>query len=191
MPMQPPITVVFELWFVLFVVWFVSAPTGKRIARREGTGTRIVQLVVVVSAYSLLFDRDLAIGFLGWRFWRPEPAVSWVGVALTAAGIAFAFWARFTLGRNWSGTVTVKHDHELVIRGPYRIVRHPIYTGFTLGMLGTALVVGQVRGLLALALIVLAWRLKWAVEERFMLEEFGDRYAEYRRRVSALIPGIW
>ncbi|MGH7689031.1 MAG: methyltransferase family protein, partial [Gemmatimonadaceae bacterium] len=97
----------------------------------------------------------------------------------------------FTLGRNWSGTVTVKENHELIVRGPYRIVRHPIYTGFTLGMLGTALVIAQVRGLIAMALIVCAWRLKWGVEERFMLEEFGERYADYKKRVSALIPGIW
>jgi len=189
--MQPPIVVMFELWGLLLLGWVIGMFTGKRIARREGTGTRIVQFLIVVSAYELMFNRDLAIGFLGWRFWKPEIAVSWVGVALTAAGIAFAFWARFTLGRNWSGTVTVKENHELIMRGPYRIVRHPIYTGFTLGMFGSALVIDQVRGLVALALIVLAWRLKWSVEERFMLEEFGDRYADYRRRVSALIPGIW
>ena len=141
-PMQPPITVVFELWFVLFAVWVAGMFTGKRVARRESARTRIVQLIIVVSAFELMFTDHLAIGVLGWRLWKPNPAVSWTGVALTAAGIAFAFWARFTLGRNWSGTVTVKEQHELVVRGPYRIVRHPIYTGFTLGMLGTALVVG-------------------------------------------------
>ncbi len=189
--MQPPITVVFELWAVLFAVWIIGMFTGKPIARRESAGTRIVQLIIVVSAFELLFNGHLDIGFLGWRFLRPNITVSWVGVALTAAGILFAFWARFTLGRNWSGTVTVKEDHELVIRGPYRIVRHPIYTGFTLGMLGTALVTARVRGLVALALIVVAWRLKWGIEERFMLEEFGERYTAYRKRVSALIPGIW
>lgn len=189
--MQPPIIVIIELWFVLLAVWVIGAFTAKRIARRERAGTRIVQFIIVVSAYELMFNPYLAIGVLGWRFFKPNITVSWGGVALTAAGIAFAIWARFTLGRNWSGTVTVKEDHELIVRGPYRIVRHPIYTGFTLGMVGTALVVGQVRGLIAVALVVLAWRLKWPIEERFMLEEFGDRYAEYRKRVSALIPGIW
>jgi protein-S-isoprenylcysteine O-methyltransferase len=189
--MQPPVLVMYELWFLLFAVWVVGMFTGKRIARRESIGTRLVQLVIVVSAYELLFDSGLAIGFLGWRFWKPNAPVAWVGVAVTAAGIAFAFWARFTLGRNWSGTVTVKENHELIVRGPYRLVRHPIYTGFTLATLGSAVVIDQMRGLVALVLIVLAWRLKWAVEERFMLEEFGDRYADYRKRVSALIPGIW
>jgi protein-S-isoprenylcysteine O-methyltransferase len=189
--MQRPIVVVFELWIVLLVVWVVGAFTGKRVARRERTRTRVTQLVIVCSAYELMFNANLALGFLGWRFLKPDVALAWLGVALTAGGIAFAFWARFTLGRNWSGTVTVKEDHELIVRGPYRIVRHPIYTGFTLGMLGTALVVGELRGLIALGLVVLAWRLKWPIEERFMLEEFGDRYAEYRKRVSALIPGIW
>lgn len=189
--MQPPITVVYELWFILLVVWIVGAFTGKRVTRREGLGTRVVQLVIGFAGFSLLFDRALGVGFLGWQFWKPNSAVSWTGVALTALGVAVAFWARFTLGRNWSGTVTVKEDHELIVRGPYRFVRHPIYTGFSLAALGSALAADRVRGFLAVILIVLAWRLKWAVEERFMLEEFGDRYAEYRRRVSALIPGIW
>jgi protein-S-isoprenylcysteine O-methyltransferase Ste14 len=189
--MQRPIVVAIELWFVLFAVWVVGMFTGKRIARRESAWTRIVEMLIVVSAYELMFNGNLAIGFLGWRVLKPNVAVAWIGVALTAAGITFAFWARFTLGRNWSGTVTVKHDHELIVRGPYRIVRHPIYTGFTLAMLGTAVVIGQARGLVAVALIVVAWRFKWGIEERFMLEEFGDRYADYRKRVRALIPGIW
>ena len=189
--MQSPIVVAAELWTALLVIWVVGMFTVKRVARRERAWTRIAQAIMVATAFQLVFDSRLTFWSLGWRMYKPSNAVGWVGVALTAAGLAFAFWARVTLGRNWSGNVTVKEHHELVVSGPYRIVRHPIYAGLTLGMVGTALVVGELRGLVAVALVVVAWRLKWPIEERFMLEEFGERYAEYRRRVSAIIPGIW
>ncbi|OYV67223.1 MAG: hypothetical protein B7Z72_09980 [Gemmatimonadetes bacterium 21-71-4] len=62
---------------------------------------------------------------------------------------------------------------------------------FSLAAVGTALAIGQLRGVVAVGLMLLAWRLKWPIEERFMIEEFGDRYLDYRKRVSAIIPGIW
>ena len=106
------------------------------------------------------------------------------------AGIAFAVWARQYLGRNWSGTVTVKQDHELIRTGPYRLVRHPIYTGLLLAILGTAVAFGEWRGLLAFALLTGSLLLKLRVEERFMSESFPEPYARYRAEVPALIPCI-
>ena len=100
-------------------------------------------------------------------------------------------WARFALGRNWSGTVTVKHDHELVRSGPYAIVRHPIYSGFLLGLLGTVIVRGSLGALLGLGVIVLVLRLKSLTEESFMLEQFGSQYTAYQRDVKALVPFLW
>jgi protein-S-isoprenylcysteine O-methyltransferase Ste14 len=186
-----PDTLLVELWLVLVVVWLAGAFTAKRVVRRQSLASRAVQLALVVGAYELLFDSRLAIGWLGWRFIKQQPGIVWAGVALTATGVATAVWARATLGGNWSATVTVKADHELVQRGPYRLVRHPIYSGFTLAAIGTALAIGQLRGVLAVALMLLGWRLKWPIEERFMIEQFGDRYVEYRKRVRAIIPGIW
>jgi hypothetical protein len=75
-----------------------------------------------------------------------QPSVEFPGLALTAAGVGFCIWARAYPGGHWSGSVTVKVDHQLVRTGPYRLVRHPIYTGFLLGLVGTALVRGEVRG---------------------------------------------
>ena len=90
---------------------------------------------------------------------------------------------RAWLGRNWSAEVTVKHDHELVRSGPYALVRHPIYTGLLLALIGTALGVGNGRALIGLVLIVAALLRKVAIEERFMSEQFGDAYARYRAEV--------
>jgi len=102
--------------------------------------------------------------------------------------VLFTIWARRHLGRNWSGSVTIKADHELITTGPYRIARHPIYTGLLIAFAGNALVVGEVRGLIAFAIAFAAlWR-KLKLEERFMREQFGQAYVDYSRRVAAVVP---
>ena len=86
--------------------------------------------------------------------------------------------------------VTVKHDHELVRSGPYALVRHPIYSGVLLALIGTTLAIGRWRGLPGLALIAAALLCKLTIEERFMSEQFGEAYARYRAEVPALIPFV-
>jgi protein-S-isoprenylcysteine O-methyltransferase Ste14 len=102
----------------------------------------------------------------------------------------FAAWARVTLGRNWSATITVKQDHDLITSGPYRFVRHPIYTGLLLGLAGIAVARGEWRGVLGVVLAFGAFWRKLRIEERWMREQFGGAYDEYSRRVAALIPRI-
>jgi protein-S-isoprenylcysteine O-methyltransferase Ste14 len=105
--------------------------------------------------------------------------------------VAFAIWARFYLGRNWSGTVTVKQDHKLIRTGPYAVVRHPIYAGFGLAILGTAIAIGEVRGLAATVTALIGMALKSRLEEEFMTEQFGAEYVQYKKDVKAMIPFIW
>jgi protein-S-isoprenylcysteine O-methyltransferase Ste14 len=109
---------------------------------------------------------------------------------MLALGLGFAVWARVHLGRNWSNTVTLKRDHDLVRGGPYRLARHPIYTGALVAVLGTAIARGEWRGLLASAIVFAAlWR-KLGIEEKLLEEVFGDKYRSYRREVRALIPFV-
>jgi len=180
-----------NLWLALLLVWLAGALSTKRVVRRQPAAQRLAQVALGITALALLFVSSLNVGWLGWRFVKQGPGVEYAGVAITVAGMALAVWARVVLGRNWSGNVTVKADHELVQRGPYRLVRHPIYSGVTLALLGTAVSVGEVRALLAVLVVLLAWRIKWPVEERFMIEQFGDQYLQYRRRVKAIVPGLW
>jgi protein-S-isoprenylcysteine O-methyltransferase Ste14 len=179
-----------SLWLLVGIYWLVAVLWSKPVARREKLLTRVVHLAIMTVACVLLFSRSARVGVLGARFLPESDAVGWAGLCLTAAGCAFAVWARVCLGPNWSATVTRKQNHELVRSGPYAVVRHPIYAGFLLAILGTALALGEVRGLAALALAFVGWFTKARTEERLLVEEFGDAYARYRREVKQLIPFI-
>ena len=113
-----------------------------------------------------------------------------IGLCLQAGFVFFAVWARRHLGRNWSGAVTVTVDHQLVRTGPYRIVRHPIYSAMLGMFLGTAIVSGEIHALVGLALIAGAYIRKVRLEEKTLREAFGDSYDDYRRKTWAIIPGL-
>ena len=98
-----------------------------------------------------------------------------------------ALWARWHLGTNWSATVTHKEGHELIRTGPYRSIRHPIYTGIMLAMIGSAVALGQVRGLIGAAILWLAFYVKARREESFLAQEFGERFTEHAQRTGMLL----
>jgi protein-S-isoprenylcysteine O-methyltransferase Ste14 len=181
------------IWAAVGAVWLVAALQSKKTARREALSSRLLHTAVMAAAFVLVFPSlassiRLPMGPLARRFAPEGPAAGWAGVALAFAGCAFAIWARLLLGRNWSAGVTVKQNHELIRKGPYAMVRHPIYSGFLLGLLGAALAVGEWRGLAGLALAFVGWGMKLRQEEAFMAAQFGGAYAAYRRQVKALIP---
>ena len=177
-------------WIALGLVWLVGAFTTKRTVRVQSRESRIGHTLVFLLAVLLMRTRwDL--GPLALRFVPRSPAIALIGLALTVTGFAFAIWARFDLGRNWSGRITVKQDHALIRSGPYSIVRHPIYTGFIVGIAGTVLGIGEVHALIGFAFVVGGFLLKARLEERFMRDEFGETYVRYQRTVKAMIPFLW
>ena len=179
------------IWVALLVVWLIGALATKRTARRQTTSSRLIEAAACGLACALLAGTHPGLGVLNAPFVREAATVSWVGLALTIVGALFAVWARFYLGGNWSLTVTVKEGHTLIRGGPYAVVRHPIYSGLSLAVLGTALTVGEFRGLVAVGLVVFGLLHKSLVEERLMREEFGAEYERYCRDVKALIPFVW
>jgi len=122
------------------------------------------------------------------RFVAKRPDVGLVGLLLTALGVAFAIWARAHLGANWSAAVSIRSDHELIRTGPYWRIRHPIYTGMILATLGTALVVGEIRALVAVAICFTAFYLKASKEERWLAQEFGDKFEIHTRHTGMFLP---
>jgi len=111
-------------------------------------------------------------------------------VLAAAAGAFIAIWARRTLGGNWSGTVTIKENHELVRSGPYRYVRHPIYAGLLLMAFASAIYSGSVESFYIAAIVLGLFVYQSRIEERWMLEQFGGEYREYMRGVKGLVPGV-
>ena len=179
------------LWLAIFILWAILGLTTKKTVDSQSDARARISVWFVMLAWLVLFNRNLRPGLLGERFLPVGGATNSIGLALTIAGLGFAAWARFTIGRNWGGAITVQQDHELMQRGPYAIVRHPIYSGFMLATLGTAIILGEYGGLISVALIVLAWGYKARLEESFMIEQFGVQYEDYRRRVKGLVPGVW
>jgi len=181
---------IYGVWIAFGVVWLLSAGFSKKTARSQTTGSRFLQGGLAASGFVLMFGLRAMLGALDGRFLPDSLIVEWAGFAIMLAGLAIAIWARVVLGRNWSATITIKQDHEIVRRGPYAVVRHPIYAGILLAMLGTAIYFGTFRGLLAVALTFSGWWLKSRMEEEFLLRQFGPRYREYQREVKALIPFV-
>jgi protein-S-isoprenylcysteine O-methyltransferase Ste14 len=177
-------------WAAVGAVWFAGTLSSKRTVRVQPFGARFFQLAVLAVGFTLLGWRRLAVGWLGARFVPALPAVAVLGVAITIAGCAFAIWARFALGANWSARAAVKEGHELITWGPYAVTRHPIYTGLLAAVAGTALAGGEWRHALGLAVILFGFLIKMSQEERLMAQAFPDAYPRYRRRVKALIPGL-
>jgi protein-S-isoprenylcysteine O-methyltransferase Ste14 len=178
------------LWLALGVVWIAGRFTGKRVKQRESPVAYLGRVVVIVVLFEILFNPALAIGWLGRRFIPASPALDLTAIGVAAIGVGLAIWARLYLGGNWSGTVTLKEGHELIQRGPYRWIRHPIYTGFDLAFFGTALAIGQWRGLAAFVVIAIAHTMKARKEEAWLAREFGAAFEEHRRRTGMFLPRL-
>ena len=177
------------LWLGWLGYWIAASTQVKPVARSESWQSRVAYSVPLWISAFLLLDRHFG-HVLNRHLFPSMPWTLLLGTALTAAGIAFAVWARVVLGANWSAEVTVKEGHELIQTGPYALARHPIYTGLALAVLGTAIAVGEWRALIALILTVGSFWYKLGIEERVMTETFGAAYDNYRRRVRALIPFV-
>ena len=176
------------LWCAWALYWLVTAFSNKATQRREPLAGRLLHIVPLLVAGVLIGWHDMPWPALMQRLWPRSLALYWLGVALVAAGLAFAVWARVHLGRNWSGSVTVKEAHELIRTGPYGYVRHPIYTGLIAAVLGTVIASGTVRAMLALVIVAVSLLRKLRTEERFMRDTFPGEYQRYSAAVPALIP---
>jgi hypothetical protein len=178
-------------WGALGLVWLVGLAFTKRTARSQPTSPRVFHLALATLGFTLLGSRWFRVGWLGMRFIPDTHGPALAGFALTVVGCLFAIWARLSLGSNWSGRATVKAGHELVTSGPYALARHPIYTGLLVAVVGTALATGEWRCILAIIVILMALMVKMSQEEKLMMQTFPQAYPGYRRRVKALIPGVF
>jgi protein-S-isoprenylcysteine O-methyltransferase Ste14 len=188
MPWVEPFRLFVSLWVAFLASWFIAAFWRAPTTQRSLAWPVWVSRILVVAGFVLLNHR--ASAWLGARrMWHVGYHGADVLALLMVPGFAFCWWARLHLGRLWSANVVLKADHRVVQSGPYRFVRHPIYTGILCSMLMTALAEATWVALAGVAVTTLGFAIKAREEERFLSAELGpDAYAAYRRRVPMLVP---
>ena len=175
-------------WVGWLVYWIAAARRTALTRRMESLLTGASYRVpLLVGICLLVFSGRPLLGF-DLRLLPQTSLVAAIGAALTMAGVCFAVWARFHLGKYWSGRITLKEDHRLVQTGPYAWVRHPIYSGILLALLGTTLTVGTLLACVGFAMIFLSFWRKLTIEEIWLRSHLGAQYEVYQKRVKALIP---
>jgi protein-S-isoprenylcysteine O-methyltransferase Ste14 len=176
-------------WAALALYWFVTWFSAKKATRAESSLERWTHLSFLIAGALLLLKQDWPVAtFLNARLYPDLLSLRWTGAALEILGSAFAIWARYTLGTNWSAQVQIKQGHTLIRKGPYKFVRHPIYSGILLMLVGDALAIGEVRGYLALVLICIGFARKAKKEESFLASEFGPAFDEHARHTGFFLP---
>ena len=177
-------------WSILFLVWIILAVNAKKsihtIQTSKKAGIRFLLFVIL----AFLFNPTRLQKLLGANLLSTNEFVLAFGVLTCASGVAFAIWARIHLGNNWGMPMAQKESPELVTSGPYRLVRHPIYTGIGLGMLGSAITVG-IPWLIWFTYASIAFYFSAIKEEKLMMEKFPETYASYRAHTKMLIPFIY
>ena len=175
-------------WVAFSQYWALAARNAAQAKSSESSKSRLVHELLLNGGLLLLFVPvpGLRQSFL------PSPAVGIAaGLAVQASFCALAIWARRHLGRYWSGRIEIKREHALVRSGPYRLLRHPIYTAMVGMYAGSALVSGQVHALLGVALALIAYWRKVRIEEGKLREAFGAEYEDYRRATWGAVPGLF
>jgi protein-S-isoprenylcysteine O-methyltransferase Ste14 len=177
------------LWTAFWTYWGIAARTAAPTKRSESGASTWFHQIAITTAFALLFAP--VPGLTGWFLPQRISFLVPAGAIIEAAFALLGVWARRHLGRNWSSAVRIGVDHELVRSGPYRYLRHPIYTALLGMFLGTAISSSQYHALVGLALLVLAYLRKISLEEQILQKTFGAEYEDYRRKSWALVPFLF
>jgi len=184
--------IVATCWAIFALYWFVSAFFVKKSATSINWRFQILWRVAVAAIVIILLKLDKNGSLNAIKFILQSPFhFAIAGSLITVLGLVGAIWARINLGRNWSGYVTFKEDQDLVTTGPYRIVRHPIYTSLIVMFIGTFLYYGSVLIAIIFVIAAIAFILRTRKEEAIMTRLFGEKYTDYMKRTCRLIPFVY
>jgi protein-S-isoprenylcysteine O-methyltransferase Ste14 len=185
-----PAQIIKGCWIIYILYWVVSAWKVKATAERQSLAGILSSRIPFVPGVILLLGprlpHPLDLVVLG-----PADVTAPIGAALCVAGLFGAIWSRKTLADNWSALVTFKQGHELIKSGPYRFVRHPIYTSILMLLLGTAIAAGRLASLLAMVFFFAGFWIKLKQEEALLIGHFPDEYPAYQTRVKTLVPFVF
>jgi protein-S-isoprenylcysteine O-methyltransferase Ste14 len=179
--------VILACWVLLALYWNISARSIKSAAEGQNLAARLARMPVWLGFVLFIAAWVHPFGMVAIRRTAFSDSVA---MAICVVGLLVAIWSRKVLGVEWSRDVELKQGHKLVERGPYRFMRHPIYTGHLLMGLGTAIASGLLVAFAGLALFVVGFWIKLNQEERLLVRAFSDEYPAYKARVKALIPYV-
>jgi len=171
-------------WAAFWLYWIVAAFFAKR---GRVSWSRELRVRAVIFVLLIVMAREGA--FRGYGV-ASDPLRAAVGLLLFVLGLGFAIWARVHIGRNWGTPMTRKDEPELVASGPYRFVRHPIYSGILVAGIGTAVALSWFW-LAVVALAAVYFIYSATVEERYLTEQLPDTYPAYRRSTKMLVPFVF
>jgi len=174
-------------WSLFSLYWDAAAKSAAPAKSTESRPSRVFHVFLVNVALLLEFVPVRGFG----RFLPAYSFIMAAGVMVQAIGTFLAVWARRHLGRNWSGAIAIKVEHQLIRSGPYRLLRHPIYTGLLAMYIGPAIVTGEWHALIGVAMAAFAYWRKIRLEEATLEVAFGPDYEAYRRGTWALVPGLF
>jgi protein-S-isoprenylcysteine O-methyltransferase Ste14 len=172
------------VWLVFWVFWLIAAFTAKSGKSGGWTGIRGLRVFIFAAFYIVVRDVGLRQHSL-----RPGPALAAIGLALFLLGLGLAVWARLYIGRNWGTPMSRKEEPELVTTGPYHLIRHPIYSGLILALIGTALAT-TLWGLIAVPILGGFFIFSATREEAYLTDQFQDTYRAYKHSTKMLIPFV-
>jgi protein-S-isoprenylcysteine O-methyltransferase Ste14 len=176
------------LWLMYDVIVSLGLRKRPDAKSAESKKSRAVHELLLVAGILLLFA---PLPGLTGHFVPDTLTTAAIGLGVQLAAMLFYFWSRTYLGRLWSGQITIMQGHHLVETGPYRLLRHPLYTGVIGMFVGSALVSGQYHALLGIAMCLIAYARKIRLEEAALRVEFGDAFDAYRQKRWALIPWVY
>jgi protein-S-isoprenylcysteine O-methyltransferase Ste14 len=178
------------IWIAFGLYWIIAAKHSRKAGTHEPAFHRVLRWAILVITFTLLFWRQLDWGVLGRRAWPEVPGIAVAGFVATLLGLVVAIWARMHLGEYWSDKVVLKLGHRLIRTGPYAHMRHPIYSGVLLGVLGTAVVLGKVRGLLAFLMLLTNYAIKARREDKLLSSSFPDEFRIHAQHAGFLLPKL-
>jgi protein-S-isoprenylcysteine O-methyltransferase Ste14 len=176
------------LWLAWAAYWIAAARRTAANRRTESMLTGASYRIPLLIGIILMVFSSASLSGTGFVLWPLNPFILGVGDILTISGLSLAVWARLHLGKYWSGRITLKVEHRVIQTGPYARIRHPIYSGLIVALVGTAISSGTLQAFLGFAFIFASFLRKLIVEENWLRSHFGTEYEVYRQRVGGLIP---
>lgn len=178
-------------WFIFLSFWIATAANTKRTIWQQNKTQRFVLTSIMLIIYFLIIRSNAFNQVINTPLWNFSPVVGGIASSIGCIAVVILLWARIVLGRNWSGKVALKENHELITTGPYATIRHPIYTGMIFLLIANLF---TFRTIMSIAMVVLISGLfLWRVfrEEKLMAQTFPEQYAAYKARTKRLIPFVW